>query len=153
MHSHLKDNIVYLSQFDAILSDSVINNITMFNAYNFDEVVALAKQFKMHDRIMAMSNGYDTILGPEGEQLSGGEMRRISLMRVFLFPKHLVILDEPTTMLDHESRMIIMDAVETLKQNCYVMIIAHNKETIESSKNLITVNDGNINVKRHSELG
>ena len=153
MHSPLKDNIVYLSQFDAILSDSVINNITMFNAYNFDEVVALAKQFKMHDRIMAMPNGYDTILGPEGEQLSGGEMRRISLMRVFLFPKRLVILDEPTTMLDRESRKIIMDAVETLKQNCYVMIIAHNKETIENSKNLITVNDGSITIKRHSELG
>lgn len=151
MHNRLKDNIVYLSQFDAMLSDSVINNITMFNAYNFDEVTALAKKFKMHDRIMAMPNGYDTLLGPEGEQLSGGEMRRISLMRVFLYPKQLVILDEPTTMLDRESRMIIMNAVETLKQSCYVMIIAHNKETIENSKHLISVNDGNITINRQSE--
>lgn len=62
-----------------------------------------------------MPDGYDTVIGPEGEQLSGGEARRLSLMRVFLYPKKLIILDEPTAMLDKQSRDIILGAIDELK--------------------------------------
>lgn len=144
LSNKLQNEVVYLSQFDAILSDSVINNITMYNDYDFEQVVALAKKFRLHERFNKMPDGYDTVIGPEGEQLSGGEARRLSLMRVFLYPKKLIILDEPTAMLDKESRDIILGAIEELKKHSYVMMIAHHDITVKQSKQLLYFHDGRM---------
>ncbi|WP_340391641.1 ABC transporter transmembrane domain-containing protein [Macrococcoides caseolyticum] len=152
LSNKLQNEVVYLSQFDAILSDSVINNITMFNDYDFEQVVALAKKFRLHERFITMSDGYDTIIGPEGEQLSGGEMRRLSLMRVFLYPKKLIILDEPTAMLDKESRDIILSAVEELKSYSYVMMIAHHEATVKQSKQLLYIKNGHVKRFSNEEM-
>lgn len=152
LSNKLQNEVVYLSQFDAILSDSVINNITMFNDYDFEQVVALAKKFRLHERFITMSDGYDTIIGPEGEQLSGGEMRRLSLMRVFLYPKKLIILDEPTAMLDKESRDIILSAVEELKSYSYVMMIAHHEATVKQSKQLLYIKNGHVKRVSNEEM-
>lgn len=142
-----KDNVVYLSQHPIILNTSVKNNITMFQPVDEARVVAYTKQLKLHDVFLSLPNGYDTVLGQGERQLSGGEARRLMLLRVFVQPKALVIFDEPTAMLDIESENIISQAINDLKEQCTVFVIAHNKQTISQASDLIEIDDGKINVR------
>ncbi|MGV2928245.1 ATP-binding cassette domain-containing protein [Macrococcus capreoli] len=152
MPQQLKDNIVYLAQHPVIMNTSVMKNITMFQTVNHEMVYHYAKLLKLHDLFMSMPEGYDTMLGQGGRQLSGGEMRRLMLLRVFVQPKALVIFDEPTAMLDIESEQIIHAAIEQLKQICTVWVIAHHQQTIEAADHVIIVKDGQVSVRERVTL-
>ncbi|MCE4955906.1 ABC transporter ATP-binding protein/permease [Macrococcoides caseolyticum] len=139
-----KDNIVYLSQHPILLNTSVMNNITMFQSVDPGLVYHYAKVLKLHDLFMNMPDGYDTTLGDGERQLSGGEMRRLMLLRVFVQPKALVIFDEPTAMLDIESERIIEEAITQLKSIATVMVIAHHQHTIEQAEHCIVIKAGQV---------
>ncbi|WP_414049349.1 ABC transporter ATP-binding protein/permease [Macrococcus animalis] len=141
-----KDNTVYLSQHPIILNTTIMNNITMFQDVDEAVVYQYAKQLGLHELFMAMPNGYETILGIGERQLSGGEARRLMLLRVFVQPKAFIIFDEPTAMLDIKSETIINQAIEQLKATSTVFIIAHNQHTIESADHVIIVKEGTVSV-------
>lgn len=141
------NNIVYLSQNPIVFNDSIINNITMYQPYDMEIVTHYAKQLGLHDLFISMPDGYNTMLGHGGRQLSGGEMRRLMLLRVFINPKKMIIFDEPTAMLDVESELIINQAIDMLKESHIVWIIAHHKETIEKAAHVILIKNGKIELK------
>lgn len=141
---YLRDNIVYLSQEPIILNTSIMNNITMFQDVDKNIVYQYAEQLRLHELFKNMPEGYDTIIGHGGRQLSGGEARRLMLLRVFVQPKALVIFDEPTAMLDIESELIINEAINKLKDISTVIIIAHNKNTIESASHVLLLKNGRV---------
>lgn len=143
---YLKDNIVYLSQDPIILNTSIMNNITMFQNIDENIIYQYAEQLKLHDLFKNMPEGYETIIGQGERQLSGGEARRLMLLRVFVQPKSLVIFDEPTAMLDIESELIINEAINKLKDISTVFIIAHNKHTIESASHVVLVKNGRVSL-------
>ncbi|HEY4385846.1 MAG TPA: ATP-binding cassette domain-containing protein, partial [Ktedonobacteraceae bacterium] len=118
-----------------------------------DEMIAAAKAAAIHDRIMSLDEGYDTIVGERGYKLSGGEKQRIAIARVILKNPRILILDEATSALDTHSERLIQAALEPLMQGRTTLAIAHRLSTILAADIILVVDKGEI-VERgtHQEL-
>jgi ATP-binding cassette subfamily B protein len=118
-----------------------------------EEMIAAAKAAAIHDRIMELNDGYDTIVGERGYKLSGGEKQRIAIARVILKNPRILILDEATSALDTHSERLIQAALEPLMQGRTTLAIAHRLSTILAADIILVVNEGQI-VERgtHQEL-
>src|SRR5436309_3448255 len=117
------------------------------------EMIAAAKAAAIHDRIMELDDGYDTIVGERGYKLSGGEKQRMAIARVILKNPRILILDEATSALDTHSERLIQAALEPLMKNRTTLAIAHRLSTILAADVILVVNHGEI-VERgtHDEL-
>ncbi len=109
-----------------------------------EEMIAAAKAAAIHDRIMELDNGYDTVVGERGYKLSGGEKQRIAIARVILKNPRILILDEATSALDTHSERLIQAALEPLMKNRTTLAIAHRLSTILSADLILVVNRGEI---------
>src|SRR6266481_857395 len=118
-----------------------------------EEMIAAAKAAAIHDRIMELDDGYDTVVGERGYKLSGGEKQRIAIARVILKDPRVLILDEATSALDTHSERLIQAALEPLMKNRTTLAIAHRLSTILAADVILVVNKGEI-VERgtHEEL-
>jgi ATP-binding cassette subfamily B protein len=118
-----------------------------------DELVAAATAAAMHDRIMELPEGYDTIVGERGYKLSGGEKQRIAIARVLLKDPRILILDEATSALDTVSERLIQAAFERLMEGRTTIAIAHRLSTIHRANRILVYERGHI-VERgtHAEL-
>ena len=118
-----------------------------------DELIAAAKAAAIHDRIMELSDGYDTVVGERGYKLSGGEKQRIAIARVILKDPRVLILDEATSALDTHSERLIQAALERLMEGRTTIAIAHRLSTILAADQILVVDHGQI-VERgtHMEL-
>jgi len=118
-----------------------------------DELVAAAKAAFIHDRIMQLPDGYDTIVGERGYKMSGGEKQRLAIARVILKDPRILILDEATSSLDTTSERLVQEALEPLMHGRTTIAIAHRLSTILSADVIFVVDDGRI-VERgtHEEL-
>ncbi len=118
-----------------------------------EEMIAAAKAAAIHDRIMELDDGYDTIVGERGYKLSGGEKQRIAIARVILKNPRVLILDEATSALDTHSERLIQAALEPLMKDRTTLAIAHRLSTILSADVILVVDKGEI-VERgtHQEL-
>ncbi|MCO5176567.1 MAG: ABC transporter ATP-binding protein/permease [Thermomicrobiales bacterium] len=118
-----------------------------------DELIAAARAAAIHDRIMELEDGYDTVVGERGYRLSGGEKQRLAIARVILKDPRILILDEATSALDTRSERLIQSALEPLMQSRTTIAIAHRLSTILAA-DLILVIDGGQVVERgtHDEL-
>ena len=109
-----------------------------------EEMIRAAKQARCHDFIMALPEGYDTVIGEGGSTLSGGEKQRISIARAILKNAPVVILDEATASLDPENEHLIQEALTELTVGKTVIVIAHRLATIENADQILVINDGHI---------
>ncbi|HEX5569932.1 MAG TPA: ABC transporter ATP-binding protein [Ktedonobacterales bacterium] len=118
-----------------------------------EELITAAKAAAIHDRIMELSEGYDTVVGERGYKLSGGEKQRIAIARVILKDPRVLILDEATSALDTHSERLIQAALERLMQGRTTIAIAHRLSTILAADQILVVDHGQI-VERgtHTEL-
>ena len=118
-----------------------------------EEMFAAARAAAIHERIMELDNGYDTIVGERGYRLSGGEKQRIAIARVILKNPRILILDEATSALDTHSERLIQAALEPLMQDRTTLAIAHRLSTILAADIILVVDKGQI-VERgtHEEL-
>jgi ATP-binding cassette, subfamily B, bacterial len=118
-----------------------------------EEMIAATKAAAIHDRIMELDDGYDTVVGERGYKLSGGEKQRIAIARVILKNPRILILDEATSALDTHSERLIQAALEPLMKNRTTLAIAHRLSTILAADVILVVNKGEI-VERgtHEEL-
>jgi len=118
-----------------------------------EEMIAAAKAAAIHDRIMELDQGYDTIVGERGYRLSGGEKQRIAIARVILKNPRILILDEATSALDTHSERLIQAALEPLMKDRTTLAIAHRLSTILAADVILVVDQGQI-VERgtHEEL-
>ena len=113
----------------------------------------LAETANIHDFIVSLPDGYDTVVGEGGIKLSGGEKQRISIARTLLKNPRIVIFDEATSALDSNSEALVQQAVEPLLKSRTSLVIAHRLSTIRSADAIFVVKDGSI-VERgtHAEL-
>ena len=152
--------------------DSLLSNISMVfqNVYLFhdtvranicfgkeqaseEEMISAAKQARCHDFIMALPEGYDTVIGEGGSTLSGGEKQRISIARAILKNAPVIILDEATASLDPENEHLIQEALTELTVGKTVIVIAHRMATIENADQILVLDDGHIVQKgTHQQL-
>jgi ATP-binding cassette subfamily B protein len=118
-----------------------------------EELEAAARAAAIHDRIIELEDGYDTIVGERGYRLSGGEKQRLAIARVVLKDPRILILDEATSALDTRSERLIQSALEPLMQGRTTIAIAHRLSTILSADLILVIERGRI-VERgtHPEL-
>src|SRR5690242_9824022 len=109
-----------------------------------DEIVAAAKAAFIHDRIVALEHGYDTVVGERGYRFSGGERQRLAIARVILEDPPILVLDEATSALDSESERVVQQALESLIQRRTTIAIAHRLSTIRNADVIFAVENGTI---------
>ena len=118
-----------------------------------DEVIAAAKSANIHDYIMTLENGYDTVIGERGVRLSGGQKQRLSIARVFLKNPPILILDEATSALDNTTEILIQEALDDLCKGRTTLVVAHRLSTIKNADMIAVVSNGLITEKgTHDEL-
>ena len=108
------------------------------------EMIAAAKEARCHDFIMALPDGYDTVVGEGGGTLSGGERQRISITRAILKAAPIIILAEATASIDPENEHLIQQALSALTRGKTVITIAHRLATIEQADQILVIDDGQV---------
>ena len=150
----LLSNISMVFQNVYLFHDTVRNNICFGKTDATEaEMVEAAKKARCHDFIMALPEGYDTVIGEGGGSLSGGEKQRISIARAILKDAPIIILDEATASVDPENEHLIQAAISELTKGKTIVTIAHRLATIEQADQILVVDDGQI-IQRgtHKEL-
>ena len=109
-----------------------------------EEMIAAAKKARCHDFILALPNGYDTVIGEGGGTLSGGEKQRISIARAILKDAPIIILDEATASIDPENEHLIQDALTELTRGKTVITIAHRLATVRNADQILVISDGRV---------
>lgn len=118
-----------------------------------DEVIKACKNANIHDFIMELPKGYDTVVGERGVRLSGGERQRISVARAFLKNAPIILLDEPTAAVDVGTEALLQEAISRVSQDRTVIVIAHRLLTVQRADRIFVVKDGQIvESGRHAEL-
>lgn len=147
-------------QISIVLQDSVLFATTVRDniAYGYlgateDEIIVAAHLANAHDFIMALPQGYDTILGERGATLSGGQRQRIAIARAAVRQAPIVILDEPTVGLDNENERAVSEALERLTYNSTTFLITHDLRSATSADRIFYIEKGRILERgTHAEL-
>lgn len=136
------------NQFSVVLQETILfatsirENIAYARPNADDETIrAAATAANAHDFIMALPDGYDTVVGERGMRLSGGERQRVALARAFLKDAPILILDEPTSSVDMQTEAEIMEAMERLMVGRTTFMIAHRLSTVKDCDLLLEVDD------------
>ena len=150
----LMKNISMVFQSVYLFNDTVENNIKFGRPdATHEQVVAAARAACCHDFIMALPDGYDTVLGEGGGSLSGGEKQRISIARAMLKDAPIVILDEATASVDPENEAELQAAISAMTRGKTLIMIAHRLNTVRNADQILVLSGGHI-VQRgtHQEL-
>lgn len=150
----LRRNIGIVQQDIYLFNASVRDNI-LYGRLDAteEEVIEAAKRANIHDYIMSMENGYDTIIGERGVRLSGGQKQRLSIARVFLKNPAILILDEATSSLDNTTEILIQQALDELCKGRTTLVVAHRLSTIKNADEIAVISGGKIVEKgTHEQL-
>jgi ATP-binding cassette, subfamily B, bacterial len=150
----LADAIGMVTQETYLFHDTIHTNLTYGRQdATEEEVQSAARAANIHNFIMELPDGYDTIVGERGYRLSGGEKQRIALGRVILKDPRILVLDEATSSLDSESEALIQDALKRVMAGRTSIVIAHRLSTILAADLILVMDRGRI-VERgtHNEL-
>lgn len=150
----LLKNISMVFQNVYLFNDTIRNNIKFGKSdATEDEIIEAAKKACCHDFIMALPEGYDTMIGEGGSSLSGGEKQRISIARAMLKDAPIVILDEATASIDPENEHLIQEAISALTHGKTIITIAHRLATIENADQILVIDGGTVAQRgTHKEL-
>jgi ATP-binding cassette, subfamily B, bacterial MsbA len=150
----LRRNIALVSQDPVLFNDTIYNNLLLGRQdATRAEVEQAAREAFAHDFIMALPNGYDTMVGERGASVSGGQRQRLAVARAFLRNAPVLILDEATSALDSESEAAIQAALRKLVVGKTVLIIAHRFSTIRDASMILVFDRGEIVATgSHTEL-
>lgn len=141
----LLENFSIVFQDVVLFNDSILENIRVGRKDATDEeVIEVAKLAECDEFVQKLPEGYNTVIGENGELLSGGQRQRISIARALLKDADVILLDEATSFLDVENETKIQKALSTLIKNKTVMIIAHRMRTIANADKIVVLDDGKI---------
>lgn len=141
----LMKNFSFVFQSVYLFQDTIANNIRFGQPdAPMDKVIDAAKKACCHDFIMALPDGYETVIGEGGANLSGGEKQRISIARAIMKDAPIIILDEATANVDPESEQELTAAIEALTKEKTIMMIAHRLKTVRHADNILVIDGGKI---------
>lgn len=141
----LRRSIGLVSQQTFLFHGTVKENIAYgsFSATD-EEIIAASKKAEAHDFIMALPEGYDTIVGERGETLSGGQKQRLSIARAVLRDPPILILDEATSAVDNATEAAIQRSLDRLSRDRTMIVIAHRLSTVRGADRIIVLEEGKI---------
>ncbi|MEF3303518.1 ABC transporter ATP-binding protein [Paenibacillus sp. GYB003] len=150
----LRKNIGIVSQDVYVFSGSIAENIAYADPdCTIDDIIHAAKIANAHDFIEKLPDGYDTIVGTGGHNLSGGEKQRLSIARAILHNPKILILDEATASLDTETELQIQEALDSLVKGRTTIAIAHRLSTLRNADYLVVMDQGKVvEAGTHDEL-
>lgn len=137
-----------------LFHDTIYNNIAIgCENVTREKVIEAAKKARCYDFIMALPNGFDTVIDEGGSSLSGGERQRISIARCILKDAPIVILDEATASIDADNERYIQEAISELCKGKTLLVIAHRLQTILYADQIMVINNGQVKERgTHKEL-
>jgi ATP-binding cassette, subfamily B, bacterial len=148
------------NQFSVALQDPVLFSVSVAENIAYarpeaseKEVVAAAASANVHEFIMGLPDGYQTLVGERGMRLSGGERQRIALARAFLKDAPILVLDEPTSSVDLKTESAIMDAMERLMRGRTTLMIAHRLSTLSQCDLRLALENGRSSTVWDAEHG
>ncbi|NEP22330.1 ABC transporter ATP-binding protein [Moorena sp. SIO3I6] len=140
-----RQQIGVVSQDTFIFNDSILENLRYGRpSASFDEVVEAAKAAQAHKFILALPDGYETVVGERGYRLSGGQRQRLALARALIKQPEILILDEATSALDSESEKLIQQALEQFQKERTVIVVAHRLSTIAEADQILVLERGEV---------
>ena len=149
----LRRQIGVVTQDAVLFAGSIGENIAYGTPATRAEVESAAQKARAHDFIMAMNNGYDSILAEGGVGLSGGQRQRLAIARAILRDPAILILDEATSMIDADSEAQISAALAEFSKGRTCLIVAHRLSTVVSCDQIVVMDQGRIvGVGTHAEL-
>lgn len=150
----LADNIGMVTQETYLFYDTIRANLLYANPDASDEqIVAAAKAANIHDFVVGLPDGYNTVVGERGYRLSGGERQRIAIARVILMDPQILVLDEATSALDSISEALVQEALQRVMAGRTSLVIAHRLSTILSAHIILVMQDGKLAEQgTHAEL-
>ena len=150
----LRRNIGIVQQDVYLFNSSIRENILYGRLDATDEeVVEAAKRANIHEYIMSLEKGYDTVIGERGVRLSGGQKQRLSIARVFLKNPPILILDEATSALDNTTEILIQKALDELCKGRTTLVVAHRLSTIKNADEIAVISEGEVAEQgTHEEL-
>ena len=152
--AELMEQISMVFQRVYLFQDTIYNNISIGKPdATEEEVYAAAKKARCYDFIMALPDGFQTVVGEGGATLSGGEKQRISIARCILKDAPIIILDEATASVDTDNESYIQEAISELVKGKTLLVIAHRLNTIQNADQILVIDNGQIAQQgTHEEL-
>lgn len=138
----LRRQVGFAMQGSTLFHGSVLENLTFGQDIPFRDVQEAAQMAYIDDFICSLPEGYNTLVGEQGSQISEGQKQRIALARVLLMDTPILILDEPTAALDSESEDHIRKALKTVRMGRTTIIIAHRLTTIQNADEIVVLDEG-----------
>ena len=135
----------YMPQDVELFNGTVAENICRFQGVEADDVVAAAKKAGVHEMILQMPEGYDTIIGASGQALSGGQRQRLALARAIYQSPKVIVLDEPNSNLDASGEKALADTLLQAKNDgATVIVISHRPALLASTDKIAVLNQGTL---------
>jgi ATP-binding cassette, subfamily B, bacterial len=136
--------VAYVPQEPRLLHDTVAANIRFFRDLDDEAVERAAKLARIHEDIAGWPQGYETIVGPRADAVSGGQQQRICLARALAARPNVLVLDEPTSALDPLSEALIQESLLALKSELTLFTVAHRMSTLDMCHRVMVILDGRL---------
>ncbi len=136
--------VAYVPQEPRLLHASVAENIRFFRDVDDEAVERAGRLARIHEDVIGWSDGYETLIGPRADAVSGGQQQRICLARALVAHPEVLVLDEPTSALDPHSETLIGESLSALKHELTLYIIAHRMSTLDICDRVMVIVDGRL---------
>jgi ABC-type multidrug transport system fused ATPase/permease subunit len=136
--------VAYVPQEPRLVHASVAENIRFFRDLDDETVQRAARLARIHEDILGWAKGYDSIVGPRADAVSGGQQQRICLARALAGRPEVLVLDEPTSALDPQSEALIQESLVGLRDELTLFIIAHRMSTLDICRRVMVILDGRL---------
>lgn len=137
--------VAYVPQEPRLWQRSVADNISFLRSqFSREDVVAAARMAHLDSEVLALPQGYDTVLGAQSRGLSGGQRQRLAIARALISDPALIVLDEPTSALDRHSEQLLQRTLNELRGRVTMIIIAHRMSTLDICDDLVLIEEGRV---------
>lgn len=141
-----RSRAAYIPQDSLFFHDTIINNIGLGSKVNTDMLEKYSKSIDLYNEIMSMPNHWDTLLSAGGNNISGGQKKRLDILRALVKQVEMIILDEPTASLDMERRVALLDLLKEIKNDKIIIIVTHILDEAQFFDKIYSVQNGTLSV-------
>lgn len=132
----------YVTQDTYVFNDSIANNIKLGKEVSDEAVIVACKKANLHDFIISLQDGYETMIGSLHQSLSGGQLQRLSLARAFLHDTPLILLDEPTSNLDSLNEALVLKSLSNNRDGKTIIMVSHRPSSLKICDRIIRIEQG-----------